>query len=83
MLKRRWFFSALLGLVASMLLNLGVVVWNSNGTHNRFAESFFTLGSLVFPGFESGVLAAAANTIVFALVLTLITRVFIGILAFY
>jgi hypothetical protein len=38
MLKRRWLFSALLGLVASMLLNLGVVVWNSNGTHNRFAK---------------------------------------------
>jgi hypothetical protein len=72
MRSRPWLTSILCGSIASILLNAAAIVWNSDGSHNRVVERFFMTGSLMFSGFESGVLVVMANMAVFGVLLTLL-----------
>jgi ABC-type multidrug transport system permease subunit len=76
MRQKSLLIAILTGSIASIILNAAVILWNSDGSHNRAAERFFTLGSLMFPGFESGILAVAANAAVLAVLLVLLVWFF-------
>ncbi len=78
--RRPWIISILCGSIASVLLNAAMVLSNASGMHNRAVERFFVVGSLIFPGFESGIFVVASNTIVFAILLTLLSRIGMKIL---
>jgi hypothetical protein len=72
MWNKRLLLSLLCGLSLSLVMNVGVILWNSDGSHNRAVERFFTIGSLLFPGFEAGVFVVAANVAALTVLLTLV-----------
>jgi len=72
MWNKRLLLSLLCGFSLSVVMNVAAILWNSDGSHNRAVERFFTIGSFIFPGFEAGVFVVAANVAALTVLLTVV-----------
>jgi hypothetical protein len=72
MWNKRLLLSLLCGLSLSLVVNVGAILWNSDGSHNRAVERFFTVGSSMFPGSETGVFVVAANVAALTVLISLV-----------